>query len=510
MYKILKIIVASGATLMLGGCDKPLTRDDFRLDNRIIIHEKSGSRALYTGRKERDTANTEHAIAAFRDALNSGYPAIRTEAARELAQLLYAQRGIYDKEILTFVVQAAKEGDVAAITMLAQACIAQNKTEYALALVAPIAKNHLPARRLWVMLREEKGEDVSAELAALVKDYEGLAQAGDVSAHLPLAQLYNREDMAFYDAEKAREYYTLLAHQGETAAYFPLATLHHKTGNVEEAVTYYEKAAQLGNIRAVKLLAEGYAPKGWGEEDPARQAHWLEVLAKGGDTKAMMQRGFIAMKAQEMTQAAEWFSRAVTADSSLNYTIGKKLITLPNPTQAQRNLAKTYLIQAEKAGDTRAVPLLKKHTVQQLTTLAQVQQTAALFSQHPEIGDSRLAYRLYSAFLKHNQPKEAIIWLKEAAKRGSLKASNLLADYYRTGQYVAMDMENAHHYTIMAAQRGDNKAAYLAGLNYARGLGVEKDVKQARYWLSKASKGGIKDADAVLSGLSGQQPANKE
>jgi hypothetical protein len=87
---------------------------------------------------------------------------------------------VYNSEIIGFAKEAALGGDPAAITMLAQATLAKGHRDMAVALVAPIADAYLPARRLHIQLREEAGEDVQSELAALRDAYQQAADSGDI------------------------------------------------------------------------------------------------------------------------------------------------------------------------------------------------------------------------------------------------------------------------------------------------------------------------------------------
>jgi len=94
--------------------------------------------------------------------------------------------------------------------------------------------------------------------------------------------------------------------------------------------------------------------------------------------------------------------------------------------------------------------------------------------------------------------EEALLFLKEAAEKGSNEAVKLLGVLYMSGQYApypARDMRLAIHYYEIAAADGDEEAMYWLGQCYEMGLGVEKDPEKAESWKQKAIEAGFVPAE---------------
>ena len=94
--------------------------------------------------------------------------------------------------------------------------------------------------------------------------------------------------------------------------------------------------------------------------------------------------------------------------------------------------------------------------------------------------------------------EEALMFLKEAADKGSIESIKLLGVLYMSGQYAPYpprDMRLAIRYYEMAAAENDEEAMYWLGQCYEMGLGVEKDPEKAEEWKQKALEAGFVPAD---------------
>lgn len=90
--------------------------------------------------------------------------------------------------------------------------------------------------------------------------------------------------------------------------------------------------------------------------------------------------------------------------------------------------------------------------------------------------------------------EEALMFLKEAADKGSIESIKLLGVLYMSGQYAPYpprDMRLAIRYYEMAAAENDEEAMYWLGQCYEMGLGVEKDPEKAEEWKQKALEAGF-------------------
>lgn len=151
----------------------------------------------------------------------------------------------------------------------------------------------------------------------------------------------------------------------------------------------------------------------------------------------------------------------------------------------------------------------------------------------------QVAKRYLVPFSIMHNPKEAAIWMEEAAKHKNIEAQNLLADMYLqgrgvskselkalnwygksagmgsaygqyslgimyyNGQGVAQNMQEAYKWLTYAAYQGYAEAQYLLGVMYEQGFGVEKSLAKAYAWWQVIPKGSVvaDDFDAKLSNL---------
>ncbi len=501
------------------------------LNNRVVLHEKSGSRELLKGRKYRDLgeakqqapgqgkaedknsaqdlANEDAAIKAFRVAKNSGYAHIRIEAKRELAQLLYAQRGEYDTEILTLLAQlsnvdnsgelmGAAVGDAASTTMLADYYAKMGNESKAIKLLEPLILNnksvkYLPAKvALYQLYADANKDDMEAKWAELLHDYEA---ENDAKWYPNMAKLYNMKHMSFYDSGLALKYYKLAELQGNDAGNMPISKILRydpKHQDLASAVKYYEKAANLGNFKAVRALNEAYQQGGWLQADASKQRVWLEKLANNGDVKANMELGLVAANAGDAQAASKWFATVVASDFANNYEIAKKLYGV----RRGQILAKSYAIQALNGGDVRALALLRKNYLTRWNNLEQTLEAEAFLQQNPKLLTVGMAKKLVKSFKQYGQNIKAIEWLKRAAYMGDVTSQKKLASYYAVGENVEQDLAQSLIFYEKAANAGDSESQYQLGLLYARGIGTAKNEAMAQKWLEKSGlqKSGLNKA----------------
>lgn len=103
-----------------------------------------------------------------------------------------------------------------------------------------------------------------------------------------------------------------------------------------------------------------------------------------------------------------------------------------------------------------------------------------------------------SSYILKPQPAKAEAFLKEAAKRGDVKAQATLAQYYFEGKDFTQNYKEAVNYANMAEKQGDAYSAYLLGLAYHKGYGVSVDRAKAVYYYSKSCEAGVSQACSMI------------
>jgi TPR repeat protein len=105
--------------------------------------------------------------------------------------------------------------------------------------------------------------------------------------------------------------------------------------------------------------------------------------------------------------------------------------------------------------------------------------------------------------------REATRGFQRAAEMGSAYAQRSLADRYASGQGVPKDLKSAMGWFRRAADQGDVESQYRLGLALYLGTGVPQDYVQAHMWLNLAAASGDFKAhglrDAVATHMSPEQ-----
>jgi TPR repeat protein/membrane associated rhomboid family serine protease len=223
-------------------------------------------------------------------------------------------------------------------------------------------------------------------------------------------------------APQARpEYGTLLNNMGET-----IARGADGPRDPRVAVSWYQRAAQLGSAAAEVNLGQHYFDPASGEPiQPAEGVHWFRQAADHGSTNAEIALGLLYLTGKNIpadhVEARHWIARA--ADQGVP--------------------GEQYLLgQIYYQGD--GLP----------------KDDAAAFQ-----------------------------WIQRAAEQGLAPAQTQLAAMYFKGEGTATNTVEAARWLRTAADQGLPKAQYILGTLYATGQGVPRDMVEAYAWLSLAAGG---------------------
>lgn len=142
--------------------------------------------------------------------------------------------------------------------------------------------------------------------------------------------------------------------------YSRMARINLREGNLEEAISYYQKATQLNplNVTGQTDLATAYLQTGR-LADAERTFHW--ALAIQDDVPAYNGLGIIAMKQQHLAAARKDFERALQLDPNYveaNLNLGI-LCTQTDDFPCARHAFKVFLAQAPAADYKDMIPRVK-------------------------------------------------------------------------------------------------------------------------------------------------------
>ena len=209
----------------------------------------------------------------------------------------------------------------------------------------------------------------------------------------------------------------------------------HSCGhNDQQAVYWYQKAAEQGNVVAQFNLGVMYDEGSGVPQDGKQAVYWYQKAAEQGYLGAQYNLGLMYENGRGVPkddkQAVYWFQKAAEQGYA----------------GAQYNLGLMY-------AEGRGVP---------------------------------------------QDDKQAVSWFQKVAEQGYAGAQYNLGVMYENGRGVPQDDKQAVSWFQKSAEQGDADAQYILGYMYAEGRGVPQDDKQAVSWFQKAAEQGFAKAQNIL------------
>lgn len=306
--------------------------------------------------------------------------------------------------------------------------------------------------------------------------------------------------------------------------------------NIEIALQYFRKAAQLKNMDAEVALGTWYVDD---DENTDKNEKWgfshLENAAKQGHPTAQMKLGkcydfgrgvtVSTPTAKSLyTQAADQGHLQAYVYLALQCLHNKpqeairllKLAAQQEDPEAQALLGTCYrkgdgvtknLLEAERwyilaatqrDWDARAQNLLGAlyEVTQNLTEAVKWYDSAAAQ------GCAQAQFNLGLCFDKgigvSKNAQQAFYWFSLAAQQGLSAAQFCVASCYDDGEGVTKDMQLAVHWYLRAAKQGHKNAQFNLACSYKAGAGVPVNLDEATYWFKKAAEQGDAEAEKEL------------
>ena len=239
----------------------------------------------------------------------------------------------------------------------------------------------------------------------------------------------------------------------------------------EEAVKWYEKAAEQGLAEAQINLAEAYFFGGCGlEENKEKACECIMKAAEQGDAEAQyiigrfFMNGIVLEKNDE--SAFYWNSKAAEQGQP----------------DAQNEVGEAY-----RSG----------YGVEQNYEEAMKWFRKAAEQGHAG-GQSNLAYCYFQGNGVLQDYSTAIHWSRKAAEQKSPEAQNLLGKCYLEGWGVEQDKSIAFEWYKKSADQGNAIGQYSVGSLYNTGQGVEENSAEAFNWYKKSADQGYVDGQLLL------------
>ena len=336
------------------------------------------------------------------------------------------------------------------------------------------------------------------------------------AVYFALGELYAEGQGVSQDKRKAREYYgkacghgyqdgckeyrLAKVNAGDPEAILELAYCYEK-GNEglpkdqHKALLLFERAANLGNVKAIMKL--GYAYHfGQGVPQDAYKAHeyWLKAInhpewntipAKDrGEIYFNLGIDYVESKGvtQDYYKAMEYYSKAADlGDAKAMFNIGVVYFKGQGAPQDYHK-AKEYFGKAcnnRNQDGCNALNFANHHD--ELQSRVSDDDPVAML----ELGNE---YLLGMHALR--DPQKAILLYERAANLGYIKAIRKLSDVYYFGNDIPKDYHKAVEYSRKAADLGDTESILRLGLCYYKGEGVRRDYRKAKEYYGKACNHG--------------------
>ena len=277
------------------------------------------------------------------------------------------------------------------------------------------------------------------------------------------------------DISSVREY----AEKGSPEAQYYLGLHCEIENNMEEAATWYRKAAVQNDLDAQYKLGLCY-DKGEGVPQDSKEAvKWYQKAAEHGIVEAQINLGVCYENGsgipKSIPEAVKWYREAADGRS----------------TEAQYKLGFCY----ENYGEVR-----------------NYDKAASWYRRAAERGNPQAQYaigRFYETGKGVDKNAlEAVSWFTKAAKQGNPDASVRLGQLYESGaEGVPRDMSAAVKWYKKAAEDGyeDAQFLYRLGTIFESSEDIGINITEAIYWYTKAAEHGSAQATQKLNHYTEQQ-----
>ena len=336
------------------------------------------------------------------------------------------------------------------------------------------------------------------------------------------------EEKAQYWFGKALKQYQQLAENGEVSAMFELAQFYQygigTKQDLKKAAQWYRKAAEAGDVES--QCQTGWVYEGhWGvERDDKKSFYWYRKAAEQFHNEAMIKVARCYYEgngvAQDIDKAEYWFKESADFGNEVAKT---ELWRLREQREYENNLKKA------ETGDPEAqYQLAHYYALMRDHDLANLWYRKAAEQGHAN-AQLELGQRLYVGINIQKDLPEALSWIEKAAAQGQDSAQYMMGEFYEQGTIVERDKEKAREWYEKAAnnptdailndkgsakdkllqwklddlreeaEKGDVSSQLKLGLALRHERGYPRDKEEAVLWYQKAAENGSAAAGYELA-----------
>lgn len=313
-----------------------------------------------------------------------------------------------------------------------------------------VEQNYAEALRLYDLSASQDNPYADYELAKMYRDGVGTAVRPELST-----RHFRAAFSGFYQLEQDSHDDKLQYRIGQM--------LYTGTGtekDVQAAIIYLEKSAQLGNVNAQYLLGKVCLETGSG--DPVQAVAWMTKAAEAGNAAAQ-------------------------------YTLGK---LYRDGTHVEKDIAKAvalFTASAEQKNEYAAYQLGRLYLSGEDITKNPAE-AIRWFTASSDLGNAYAQYALAKLYLagedvQKNIPEAIRLFTLSAEKKNEFAAYQL-GKLYLGGEDVPKDVESAIRWLTASAVQGNQFAQYALGKLYFYDGDVPRDKEKGLYWLEQAAAQG--------------------
>lgn len=274
--------------------------------------------------------------------------------------------------------------------------------------------------------------------------------------------------------------------------------------NNNTALRYFNKSADKGYLPAVLLMAK-YALMH--DKNPEQAVSWFKKAAAVGDINAQLfmaaayQYG-VGVKPNIDTATKYYIDAAKNGNAIAQYALAEQFLLSKH--SANNKLGVIWLNKAATAGNPKALTRLGSLYIQGKLVAKDPARGLDLLNQAAKENYVPAKVELGKAAVLGHHYEEAVKWFTEAANEQNVDAYLQLADLYLDEKSPVYDQKAGFNWVLKAAESDSiDGQKQLANL-YQKGIGVTADPELAKQWAAKAddtARKKVKEAPEELAAL---------
>jgi len=239
--------------------------------------------------------------------------------------------------------------------------------------------------------------------------------------------------------------------------------------DVSAAISYFEKAARLGNVHAQYMLGKIYLDANGSYENAEKAILWLTKAADSGSSLAQYVMGKLYRDGNhaemDLEKAAELFTLSAEQDNQYAAYALSRLYLAGEGIPRDMEAAIKWLAVSADLGNQFAQYALAKLYMTGEDVPKNIARAVELFTKSAEQNNSFAQYRLGKLYLLGEEvPKNidtAIKWLTASAEQGNQYAQYVLGKLYLMGHEIPRDQEAAVYWLTLSAELGNIYAQFF-------------------------------------------------